>query len=263
VPPTVPEPSALEPTVPEDVPHVYVMLLGLPVDGDATPCLLEVKGSAGDRSFSSATRLDVHPAEVAETRVALDAALTTIRTRTDARVVQEQKRLDEVLATFTPTSIYILGTLRMPVAGATQSAGFGDRRIYDYANGQSVRSTHNGLDLAVAAGVSVHASGPGRVLLAEELVVTGKTVAIEHLPGLMSFYFHMSVIGVSVGQTVEADEVIGRVGATGLATGPHLHWELRCGGVAVDPRFVMQQPLVDKAAVVRIIVAYRTQSQRR
>jgi len=242
---------------------VFALLIAVPADVEATPCELWIEGREGDRSFVFVSRLDVFPAEAVETRVALSSALTTLRTRTADRALRDQKRLDEAVATFTPSAVFHLDPLRPPLSDAVRSAGFGDRRVYEYANGTTDRSTHRGLDLVAPAGTRVYACARGRVILAAELLVTGNTVAIEHLPGLVSFYFHLSRIEVAEGQLVGPGDTVGRLGATGLATGPHLHWELRCAGVAVDPVPALDHALVDKFAIVRIIAAYPSHEKRR
>ncbi|MFQ6000830.1 MAG: M23 family metallopeptidase, partial [Anaerolineae bacterium] len=75
----------------------------------------------------------------------------------------------------------------------------------------------------------------GRIALAEELTVRGKTVIIDHGLGVHTGYFHLSEIAVVPGQEVERGTLIGYVGSTGLATGAHLHWEMRIGEIGVDP----------------------------
>jgi murein DD-endopeptidase MepM/ murein hydrolase activator NlpD len=81
----------------------------------------------------------------------------------------------------------------------------------------------------------VFAAGAGRVALAENRISTGWSVVIEHLPGLYSLYYHMDSLAVKAGQMVKQGEEIGKSGATGLATGPHLHWEMRLNGSPVNP----------------------------
>lgn len=79
------------------------------------------------------------------------------------------------------------------------------------------------------------AAARGRVVFAAPLPIRGNSVIIDHGLGVLSGYHHLSEIAVAVGQQVNAGDVIGRVGATGLATGPHLHWEVIVRGVTVDP----------------------------
>jgi murein DD-endopeptidase MepM/ murein hydrolase activator NlpD len=76
--------------------------------------------------------------------------------------------------------------------------------------------------------------------------MTGNTIIIEMLPGLYSLYFHLSEIDVKQGDVVGQGDLIGKVGMTGFATGPHLHWEIDALGVPVDPDALTAKPILDK-----------------
>jgi murein DD-endopeptidase MepM/ murein hydrolase activator NlpD len=119
-----------------------------------------------------------------------------------------------------------------PVQGRV-SGVYGSQRIY---NG-TPKSPHSGLDVAAVKGTPVHAPAAGIVTLAEpDLYLTGGTVLLDHGHGVSSNFLHFSRIDVKVGQRVEKGEVIGLVGATGRATGPHMHWGMNWFGVRVDPQ---------------------------
>jgi murein DD-endopeptidase MepM/ murein hydrolase activator NlpD len=95
---------------------------------------------------------------------------------------------------------------------------------------------HPGVDFPAPSGTPVHAAGRGQVVFAGwDSGGYGNLVVIEHPQGVRSMYAHLSRIGVSIGQGVVAGSYVGAVGATGLATGPHLHFELRVGTAAIDP----------------------------
>ena len=111
------------------------------------------------------------------------------------------------------------------------TSGFGKAREY---NGQ-VRGRHNGTDFAGAIGTPIRATNRGVVAIVDTFYLGGRVVYLDHGAGLTSAYLHLSRADVAVGDTVERGEVIGRVGATGRVTGPHLHWIVRYGGVTVDP----------------------------
>lgn len=95
---------------------------------------------------------------------------------------------------------------------------------------------HRGLDLAAAYGDEVRAAAPGRVLVRGEQGGYGTTVVVEHADGARSRYAHLSGTAVAVGEQVHAGQVIGRAGASGRATGPHVHFEVTMEGRAVDPQ---------------------------
>ena len=76
--------------------------------------------------------------------------------------------------------------------------------------------------------------------------ITGNTVILEHLCGVYTLYYHLNSLSVKEGELVEAGTQIGEIGATGFVTGPHLHWELRVAGVAVDPEAFISTPILDK-----------------
>jgi murein DD-endopeptidase MepM/ murein hydrolase activator NlpD len=125
------------------------------------------------------------------------------------------------------------GDFMMPVTGRI-STEFGLQR---YVNGH-FEYRHRGLDIAAKQGTPVTAAAAGVVTLADESFhLHGKTVVIDHGQGTSSLYLHMSAIEVTPGETVAQGQEIGRVGATGIATGPHLHYAMYAYHEAVDPRF--------------------------
>ncbi len=138
-----------------------------------------------------------------------------------ARAQEEGKHLRELYATITPEKLW-QGRFRIPLDGVTTGGNFGKRRIL---NG-TPSSPHSGVDMPALTGTPVHASQRGRVVLAEELYFSGNTVLIDHGLGIYTLYGHFSEIDVKPGDMVEPGAVIGKVGATGRVTGPHLHWGL-------------------------------------
>jgi len=122
------------------------------------------------------------------------------------------------------------GRLQWPVAG-TLTSGFGNRKhpILGYVR------PHTGIDLAASRGTPIVAADGGQVIQASYEGGYGNSVLIYHGGGFATFYGHMSGFAVSAGQMVKRGQVIGYVGATGLATGPHLHFEVRINGIAQNP----------------------------
>lgn len=111
------------------------------------------------------------------------------------------------------------------------TSGFGSGREF---NGR-VESRHTGTDFAGGVGAQVRAAARGVVALVDTFHLAGNVIYLDHGAGLVSAYFHLSRQDVVQGDTVEAGQAIGRVGATGRVTGPHLHWVVRYGAISVDP----------------------------
>lgn len=118
-----------------------------------------------------------------------------------------------------------------PVPGCMNSP-FGVVRLH---NGKPTGSYHGGADQRSAAGKPIVAPADGVVKIAEMFVLRGGTVGLDHGQGLQTMYLHMSGFAVKEGARVKQGEVIGYVGATGRANGPHLHWSVYANGVAVNP----------------------------
>lgn len=123
-------------------------------------------------------------------------------------------------------------TLVYPVVEARVSSGYG-KRVHPIR--KAVRH-HSGVDLAAPSGSHVRSVRAGRVIYAGKLGSYGKLVSVEHENGYTTSYGHLSEFQVEVGQRVATGDVIGRVGETGLATGPHLHFEVRKDGKSLNPK---------------------------
>jgi hypothetical protein len=143
-----------------------------------------------------------------------------------------ERETQELAAIWTASSADRLwrGAFVPPVPDPANSA-FGTRSVY---NGEA-RSPHTGADFLSPTGRPVKAPGAGRVVLAGSRYFTGNTVVIDHGAGLLSLLAHLSEIETHAGDMVEAGTVVGKVGATGRVTGPHLHWTVRLNGARVDP----------------------------
>jgi len=120
--------------------------------------------------------------------------------------------------------------LDKPVNGPLSSK-FGVRRFF---NGEE-RNPHSGLDFAVGAGTPIKTPAAGKVILIGNYFFNGNTVFVDHGQGFISMFCHMSKIDVKVGQQLARGGVVGKVGATGRATGPHMHWNISLNDARVDP----------------------------
>ena len=149
--------------------------------------------------------------------------------REQARVVAVRTR-DDARTGFTQPFIW-------PVQGRI-SGRFGNQRVY---NG-TPKAPHSGMDIAAANGTPVKAPADGVITFADPgLYLTGGTVVLDHGHGVSSNFLHLSRIDAKVGDAVKQGDVIGAVGATGRATGPHLHWGMNWFDVRIDPLLVLER----------------------
>jgi murein DD-endopeptidase MepM/ murein hydrolase activator NlpD len=149
--------------------------------------------------------------------------------KTLKRVQQERKELAEAFHHISRRPLWD-GPFLEPVNGKVTGV-FGSRRII---NGQT-RQPHSGEDIAAPQGTLVQAINSGTVVKTVNHFFSGKGVILDHGVGLFSMYFHLSEIDVKSGQAIQKGETLGKVGASGRATGPHLHWGIRLNGSRINP----------------------------
>lgn len=146
-----------------------------------------------------------------------------------AIVLEELDRRAAIYAAFTPERLWS-GPFLLPVQGPLGGV-YGAGRSY---NGGPVTDYHRGADIAAGEGTPVVAANTGRVAFAGELSVRGRSVILDHGAGVFSAYHHLADLAVVQGHLVTKGDLVGTVGETGLAEGPHLHWEIVVRGVEVD-----------------------------
>jgi len=193
------------------------------------PLLVHVQ-TASDKPESCTLRIPVHAGRFATERLQVGKEFVEPSPEQIKRANQERDRLRAIFDQVTPEKLWD-GDFRVPLDGVTTGGNFGKRRIL---NGQS-GSPHGGVDFPSPTGTPIHAAQSGRVALAQELFFSGNTVVVDHGLGIYTFYGHLSEIDVKVGDRLESGQVLGKVGATGRVTGPHLHWGLTVERARVNP----------------------------
>jgi murein DD-endopeptidase MepM/ murein hydrolase activator NlpD len=206
---------------------------GAALSGEGLPILIK------DRNF---------PAET----IALNQRNTSIRTDASPQRNIQAEELQAILQ-HTGGEVYAADAFIPPVGSTRRTSPFGSRRIYRYVTGATDTSVHAGIDYGVPRGTQVIVCAPGKVVLARERNVTGNSVIIEHYPGVYSLYYHLDSIALEEGALVNAGDLVGESGATGLATGPHLHWEIRAAGENADPDTFTARPLLDREAIYGVL----------
>lgn len=208
----------------------WLAFAGLDLDLSTGPATLEtVLRPPGGKPARASRTLHIVDAGFPVAELSVNQKFVTPDKTDSERAEAESARL-QILFSKTEAKRLFDGTFASPIPGA-RTARFGERRIF---NGQP-RAPHSGMDLRAKTGVPVRAPAAGKVLLADPLFYAGNTVILDHGVGLTSQYAHLSEIRVKPGDMVKKGQVIGKVGATGRVTGPHLHWALKFRKARIDP----------------------------
>ncbi len=210
-----------------------VAFAAVPVDSTAGVGVLLRCGTAGDSTVRIPTRSGDYPLERLRVAPRFSAAPDSALA---ARLRREAAQAAEVSRTAHQTPRLWTTPFVTPRVSRITS-GFGGGRTF---NG-TVISRHMGTDYAGALGAPIRAANRGIVRLVGEFYLGGNVVYLDHGEGLVTAYLHMSRQFVQVGDTVPRGGIIGRVGATGRVTGPHLHFIARYGSITVDPLSLLAQ----------------------
>ena len=173
-------------------------------------------------------------------RLTVPNTMVDLDPETERRAVAESKQMATLYRTITPERLW-RGKFTNPLGTTAAGGGFGARRII---NGQP-RSPHSGSDYSAPRGTPVLAVNAGKVALVAEFFFPGRLVILDHGLGLYTAYFHLDTIAVAEGERVERGQTLGTVGATGRATGPHLHFGAQVAGARVDPTTLLGLSLLD------------------
>jgi len=206
-------------------------LLGIDLEKKPGQYELRVTGqTASGEKMSCTAKVMVRKGRFATERLQVEKQFVEPSPEQIKRADEERQKLRDIFDRVTPERLWD-GNFRIPLDGVTAGSNFGKRRILNGSPG----SPHSGVDLPGATGTPVHAAQRGKVVLAEELFFAGNTVVVDHGLGIYTLYGHLSAIDAKVGDILETGDVLGRVGATGRVTGPHLHWGLTVEKARVNP----------------------------
>lgn len=232
-PATGPAPSVMRETrrvlVRANAGHWYA-IVGIPLAAaPGREDLSVVSGAAAPRKLP----FEVAPRDYATQSLTVEPKHVDLSKEDLARYEREKAEMD---ATFNAWTTVPPATLRLapPVPGV-RSSSFGSKRVF---NGQT-RNQHTGMDIAANAGTPVAAPAAGTVIGTGDYFFNGNTVILDHGQGFISLYCHLSRIDVRPGDRVAVGQVLGLVGATGRATGPHLHFAVMLNRAWVDPELFL------------------------
>lgn len=205
----------------------WVAVVGIPLSAKPGRDEVEVEGRP--------VPFTIKPKRYPEQRIRLkDERQVTPNAEDEARIAREQALMAPAWKAW-PEGLVPSLQFQQPTPGGLTSS-FGLRRIF---NGQP-RAPHGGLDIKAPAGQAVRAPAAGVVVLTGDFFFSGNAVFLAHGQGVVSLFAHLSKITVTQGQVVKAGDLVGEVGQTGRATGPHLHWSLSLNDARVDPRLFLR-----------------------
>lgn len=206
----------------------YVALAGLDAFTDPGTYELELAGSGSQPWLPLTQKLTLASSGFGTQYITIPEELNALLDPELRR--NEDAFLDTIYTRFSDTQLWE-GLFQAPVTTTVVTAGYGDGRSY---NDGPIEIFHTGIDFAGGIGTPILAPANGTVVFSEPLELRGNTVILDHGLGVMTAYFHLSEILVSEGDAVTVGQPLGLGGSTGLSNGPHLHWDLRVNGVAVD-----------------------------
>ena len=208
-------------------------IVALPTD-QAGPVELVVSHSRnGEPEVTTHWTVQVRPRTYSETQLSVAPRFTSPPAEVQEQIARERELVRSTLGEVTAEWL-IDGNFVRP-RNTRITSPFGQKRLF---NGE-LQSRHWGVDLAGEVGTPVRVAGRGRIAIARNLYYAGNAIYVDHGMGVFSGYYHLSQIDVSEGDVVERGQVIGRVGATGRVTGPHLHWSFFAGGERLDASSVL------------------------
>jgi murein DD-endopeptidase MepM/ murein hydrolase activator NlpD len=210
----------------------WIAVVGIPLAAKVGPQTLQVHHAQG----SSEVSFDINDKRyrTQELKIKNDRQVNP-RAEDLKRIASEQARSSAALSKFTTTPQPTLA-LNAPLVGK-RSDSYGSRRVF---NGQP-RNPHSGMDIAAPTGTPIHSPAAGKVVEVGDFFFNGNTIYIDHGNGLVTMYCHLSSIAVKLGDELQAGDVIGKVGATGRVTGPHLHWGVALNRAMVDPALFLHE----------------------
>jgi len=219
-----------------DEPKGFVGLLGIDLQDEPGTHDLIVELKQGEQSRTLSYSVTVAKEKFHIEHLTLPKDKVDLDEKAVARWKAEQEQIKTGLAVDSQERLWQPGFVE-PVNGR-RTGIFGSVRIM---NGQP-RNPHNGEDISAPLGTPVAATNDGVVRLTVDHFFSGKGIFLDHGLGFYSMYFHLSEVLVKDGEVVKAGQIVGKVGATGRATGPHLHWGVKLNGARVNPYTLLDLP---------------------
>ena len=219
----------------EIAPGRYEGLIGVDLDDPEGPAAVAAEGVLDGARFHAEAELTISPREFAVQELTLPKGMAEFDNASLIRIGMEAEELSRRFSRVTPPR---WRTPFLPPVEEYRPANFGARRVI---NGDP-RMPHSAVDIRLPEGTPVRSIADGQVAFAGEQFFGGRSVVVDHGGGVFSIYYHLKEFSVAEGQEISRGDRVGTVGATGRATGPHLHFGVRVPGGRVDPTRLLALP---------------------
>lgn len=213
--------------------RIYFLLLGAGLDCKPGTHIMTIKWQGPDAPGFYSHKVRILQRTFPEERLSVPERMVEFSPKILERVLNDQKAVKETCNKIS-NKLYWKRPFIWPVNSKILSP-FGFRRIFN----NKPRSPHSGVDLRAPEDTPILASNYGKVVMARDCYLSGKTIVLDHGKGLYTLYAHLVSYKVKKGQEVERGQVVGLAGSTGRATGPHLHWGVSLLGKRLDPAGLM------------------------
>ena len=219
----------------EIAPGRYEGLIGVDLDDPVGPAVVSAEGFLDGARVRAEAKVMISPRKFAVQELTLPKGMAEFDNATLVRIGAEAAELSRRFSRVTPPR---WRTPFLPPVEEYRPENFGARRVI---NGDP-RMPHSAVDIRLPGGTPVRAIADGRIAFAGEQFFAGRSVVIDHGGGVFSIYYHLKEFSVAEGQEISRGDRVGSVGATGRATGPHLHFGVRVPGGRIDPTRLFALP---------------------
>ncbi|MBQ7612498.1 MAG: M23 family metallopeptidase [Spirochaetaceae bacterium] len=222
---------------------IYVAIIGIPT-WSATG-VWKVKASAieAKKKVETEQNILVKKTNFEEYTLHLNESNTNLVTTTNPKKQEESQVLNDILTSCNLSAPAYGKKFIVPTQSKRITSEFAEKRTLVYNTGRKGSETHWGVDFGIPANSEVICPADGTVVFADDRIVTGGSLIIEHAPGVYTLFYHLNKNLKSVGDTVKAGEIVALSGNTGFSTGPHLHWEFRINSIPVSPFAAVERGL--------------------
>jgi len=220
----------------------WLLIVGIPLDKPAgIEKIAVILPHAGSIPFHVSKKF-----YVSQYLTITDTSKVDVSTTDEQRVAAETKALNALYSQYTQANPFakpLIAPVHAPI-----SSLFGLQRFYN----KKPRTPHSGLDIAAVANTPVHSIADGKVVSVADYFFTGNTVIVDHGMGVFSLYGHLQQTDVKMGQQINQGTIVGLVGKTGRATGPHLHWSMIMNQTLVDPLLFVPVRIITAVAAKKV-----------